>query len=106
MNNKVELMKLLDINMKRIVLHTFKAPITIHLENDQKREALRLLNQHYVQDDECNQYIEGEGFVAKYPEFEKENPEFVQSHRNMSMCYQVNLNVDLLSDGQLRIKNA
>ena len=95
------LLKQLIYNMKRIVLHTFKVPITIHLENDQKREALRLLNQHYVQDDECNQYIEGKGFVAKYPEFEKENPEFVQSHRNMSMCYQVNLNVELLSDGQL-----
>ena len=89
--------------MNPIVLHTFKMPITVCLEGEQRREAQRLLNQHYLQDDECNTTIDGK-YVSKYPEFEKAHPEFAESHYAVCHSYLNSIEVELLSNGRLRIK--
>ena len=92
------------MNMQPIVLHTFKMPITIRLEGSQRDKALKLLNLHYVQDEQCNKYEDGK-IVPKYPEFEKDHPEFAESHaavRRSTIGYTVD--VELLSDGTLRLK--
>lgn len=90
--------------MQPIVLHTFKMPITLRLEGSQRDEALKLLNLHYVQDEQCNKYEDGK-IVPKYPEFEKDHPEFVESHYAMCATYTgYTVDLELLSDGTLRLK--
>lgn len=90
--------------MDRIVLQTFKMPITLHLEGRQREEAMRLLNLHYVQDEQCNEYKDGK-LVAKYPEFEKQHPEFKEAHYSVCRHYAgQTIDVELLSNGKLRIK--
>lgn len=89
--------------MDPIVLHTFKMPITIRLEGLQRDEALKYLNLHYVQDEQCNEYKDGK-VVAKYPDIEEQHPEFVESHYNVFHSYQATVDVELWSDGKLRLK--
>jgi hypothetical protein len=90
--------------MKPIVLHEFEIPITIHLEGPRRDEALKLLNLHYVQDEQCNEYKDGK-LIAKYPEFEKEHPEFKESHYSVFRSYAgQTITIELLSDGSLRLK--
>lgn len=87
-----------------IILGTFKIPITVCLEGEQRREAQRLLNQHYLQDDECNTTIDGK-YVSKYPEFEKIHPEFIEAHYAVCRSYiGQTIDIELLSNGRLRIK--
>ena len=91
--------------MQPIVLHTFKTPITIRLEGSQLDEALKLLNLHYVQDEQCNKYEDGK-IIPKYPEFQKDHPEFVESH--YAVCrstIKYPVDIELLSDGTLRLKH-
>jgi hypothetical protein len=91
--------------MEPIILHTFKMPVDIRLERHQRDEALKLLNLHYVQDEQCNEYKDGK-LIAKYPEFEKEHPEFKESHYSVCRSYAgQTIDVHLLSDGSLRLKN-
>jgi hypothetical protein len=91
--------------MEPIILHTFKMPVTICLQDLQRQEALKLLNLHYVQDEQCNEYKDGK-LVSKYPEFEKEHPEFMEAHYAAWRSYVGHtIDVHLLSDGRLRLKN-
>ena len=89
--------------MEPVVLGTFKMPITIRLEGEQRREAQRLLNLYYLQDEECNEYKDNK-LVSKYPEFEKAHPEFVEAHYAVCRSYSNTIEVELLSNGRLRIK--
>jgi hypothetical protein len=91
--------------MKPVVLGTFKSPLTIRLNGMQRDQALRLLNLHYLQDEECNMYsFEEKKLIAKYPQFELDNPQFKESHLAAMATYVVDLKVELLSNGTLRIK--
>lgn len=89
--------------MNPTVLGTFDVEITIHLEGDQRRQAQRLLNQHYLQDFECNTIIAGR-CVSKYPAFEKAHPEFNEAHYNVCCSHIRTIEIELLSDGRLRLK--
>lgn len=89
--------------MKPIVLQEFEIPITFYLAEEQRDKALKLLNLHYIQDEVCNEKKDGK-LVVKYPKFEKANPEFAESHRNIFHSYGATIHVELMSDGTLRIK--
>ena len=79
-------------------------PITIRLEGHQRDEALKHINLHYVHDEQCNEYKDGK-VVSKYPEFEKEHPEFIEAHYSVCRSYAgQTIDVELLSDGSLRLK--
>lgn len=80
------------------ILTTFKIPTTIHLDESQIREALRLLNQHYLGVDDCNHIVDGR-LVAKFPD--RETPELKESHHNIRRSVRISLPFNLMEDGSL-----
>jgi hypothetical protein len=83
------------------VLHTFDQRITISLDSIEKDQALKALNQFYVNDDQCNIFDENNVMVSKYPEIEKSNPAFVESHYACARGHIINIKIDLMEDGHL-----
>jgi hypothetical protein len=86
------------------VIHTFTKEIVLTLVGQELDEAMEALNLHYVGEKNCNEYKEGK-LVSKYPNFEKDVPAFPESHYTVRRGNVVKLNLELLEDGSLRIKN-
>lgn len=88
------------------ILATFQIPVTISLSWPQREIAIRELNLHFLNDPVCNilDPITNK-LVAKYPEIEKNNPHFVQSHRNCAMSQEITLTVNLLENGRIELVN-
>lgn len=90
--------------MKPEVLGEYKQTIVLHLNEPQRRDAMAKLNVFYTGDVECNiQNAEGK-LVGKYPEIEKNVPAFIESHWAMCRHYQTTVDIELLTDGSLRLK--
>ena len=90
------------INMK--VLHTFTKEIVLSLDGFEIQDAIKLLNLHYIGEENCNEYKDGK-YVAKFPDIERDVPAFVESHYTVRRGKVVKLKVELLEDGSLRVKN-
>jgi len=86
------------------VLHTFKKKIVIHLDYDESDIATSALNMFYVGEPNCNHLVDGK-LVAKYPEIEKSVPAFRESHYNCRRSQIVIIEVELMENGTIRIKN-
>jgi len=82
------------------LLGSFKVPVKISLSEEQVREALRLINLHYLGDELCNRY-EGREIVPKYPE--KETKEFKDAVHACRMTHIETLEFLLDSNGNLHI---
>lgn len=85
------------------ILHTFTKSIPIEISGEERRQGARLLNLHYTGDEECNVYDENRKLVAKYPEIEKSNPKFKESHYNLCRGFYVTIRLDLMEDGSLEL---
>ena len=84
------------------VLTTFKIPVTLRLNYEQQQEARRLVNQLHLQDDDCNHTDPVTNqYVAKYPEYEKAHPEFVEAHYAISRSVATHVTVNLTEDGNI-----
>lgn len=86
------------------VLHTFTKEIVLSLDGKEIQDAIKLLNLHYVGEENCNKYKDGK-YVSKYPDIERPGPAFVESHYIVRRGKEVTLKVELLEDGSLRVKN-
>lgn len=84
------------------ILKTFDISVGFHLNGKQAEEAMRELNVFYTGDKDCNVLKEGK-YVSKYPEIEKKNPKFQQSHYNANRCYRQTVKVNLMENGRLEI---
>lgn len=87
------------------VLHRFKKTIEVHLDRDEREKAVRLLNLHYLNDEECNVQVDKKGdgyYMPKYPE--KETLEFLNSHYNAARAYGMSININLMEDGTLQLE--
>ena len=85
------------------ILHTFTKSIPIEISEEEKREGRRLLNLHYTGDEECNVYDGNNKLVAKYPEIEKSNPKFKESHYNLCRGFYVTVKLNLMEDGSFKL---
>jgi hypothetical protein len=85
------------------VLKTFTLQLPINLKGTELREAQSLLNLHYLGDVECNEWRDGK-FVAKYPELENKTPELQESHYTINRGCIINIEVELLENGYLKLK--
>ena len=84
------------------VLATFDKTISIRL--DEQDKGIELLNLHYLNDKSCNIYDpHKKQLVSKYPEFEKEHPEFIEAHYAVHRTYTFDVKVELLENGRLRL---
>ena len=84
------------------VLTTFEIPIIVDLNDNQLREGRKLINQHYVQDDHANKWSEYGYFVSKYPEYEKNHPEFKEAHYRLYRGKVFKFQFNLMEDGSLQ----
>lgn len=62
----------------------------------------RLINKHYLGDENCNKYLNGE-LVAKYPE--KETEDYKNANFNCCKGFSQEVTLQLLENGSFRIKN-
>lgn len=85
------------------VLTTIEHEIDYHLSEKGLREARRALNLHYVKDENCNHYVDGK-IVSKYPQFEKDHPEFKDAHYRVNMCRRQRVAIDVYEDGSLTLR--
>jgi hypothetical protein len=86
------------------ILATFKIPITLKLNYEQEQEARRLINQLHVQDDDCNHHDPvTKKYGAKYPEYEKAHPEFMEAHYAISRSVGAHAAVNLMEDGSIQL---
>lgn len=85
-----------------ILRPVFKVPVKVSLDDEQKKVALRYLNELYLGDPQCNIYSKELGrFVSKYPE--KETDAFKESHHKVPATKIFYLEVELQSDGTLKL---
>lgn len=85
------------------VLKTFTLQLPINLAGQDRKDAQYLLNLHYLGDVECNEWKDGK-LVAKYSEIEKNTPEFQEAHYTINRGCIVNLELELLENGYLRLR--
>lgn len=98
--------KLNKSNKNNKELLRFEKYITFHLEEIQIRKAQRAINLHYFNDEECNVYVEKDGFkglVGKYddhPNYKKA----LEASYNLNRSYTARCTVKLFNDGKLKIE--
>lgn len=61
-------------------------------------EGLAQTNLHYTGDRECNRFDKGK-YVPKYPEIEKQHPEWIDSHHQFRRTVRIPIQVDVFLDG-------
>lgn len=84
------------------VLKEYSIPFDLELPEEYFQDAQRVLNYHFLGDEECNHYNEEGKYVAKYPE--KETQELKDAHHHVRMTHRTNQIVELLEDGCIRFK--
>lgn len=85
------------------ILHTFIKSIPIEISEEERRQGARLLNLRYTGDEECNIFDENNKLVAKFPEIEKSNPKFKESHYNLCRGFYVDIKLNLMEDGSFKL---
>lgn len=80
----------------------FKVPVKVSLDYEQKKVALRYLNEVYIGDPQCNVYCKKAGrLVSKYPE--KETEAFKESHHKVQATKVFYAELELQTDGTLKL---
>ena len=85
--------------MKKIIKQYIK---TVTVELDDRDRGYEELNLFYLGERNCNHRKDGK-YVAKYPEFEKEHPEFGDAHCAIRRSYKFKVAVNLMEDGTLQL---
>lgn len=97
------LCKLRSMKKEKVVIHTFDYSINLYLDGEQRTKMLKRLNMFYYGDECPNKIVDGK-YVPKYPEIEENHPEILEAHYNIRRSNHKKIQVELLSDGTLRIK--
>lgn len=90
-----------DIKKKKVLFRT-RIPVTIHLEPEDIREGMNLINEYYCGDRDCNEIKDGV-LVSKYPLIEKLHPEWVQAHYAINRSQMTSVEVEVYSNGSFKI---
>lgn len=89
---------------KPVKLCTVDYEIPLRLPNDKVEDAVKMINLHYFNDEQCNHMVKGE-MVSKYPKIEAEHPEFLDAHCNIRRSQWKQIKIEIWSDGSLRFPN-